>query len=326
MNLIIKRLFLISVLLTAVLTACTPATETTSPASPSPMVETAVPVTPALEENDSGSTLANTQWTLESFGPTGAEMLVIDETAVTLQFDANGQAGGSGGCNSFGTTYQVQDNTISFGETTSTLMACTAEGVTEQEQAYLQALLLAHAFTQTENSLTILYDDGQGTLNFVSADSTSPSNAPDNKVPPQKPTGIASAPGTTSAAVRAAISERDTHYYVLQSFEGQEMAVEITASDEDVLLTILDRNGMPIKHYQHSLPSSAWAGQMSAAQQYYIHAVALGPNTAVGSFGQLCPGGGGCNWLLLHCQSGCFFGGEGEDKQGLEIVLEQGDE
>jgi heat shock protein HslJ len=123
---------------------------------------------PAPEDNS----LANTRWMLESFGLAGAETPIIEGTAVTLQFDVNGQADGSGGCNSFGTTYQVQNSTLTVGEITSTLMACADEGVTEQEQVYLQALQSAQSFTQTENNLTIQYDNGQGNLNFSGVDSS----------------------------------------------------------------------------------------------------------------------------------------------------------
>lgn len=126
------------------------------------------PVSPTNENNP----LADSEWTLASFGPTGEETPVLAGTAVTLSFDAAGQAGGSGGCNSYGADYQVQDDALIFGEIVSTLMACTDEGVTEQEQRYLEALRSAGEFEEANDQLTITYDAGQGALHFVAADTT----------------------------------------------------------------------------------------------------------------------------------------------------------
>lgn len=122
------------------------------------------------DEPTADNPLANTQWQLESFGPVGAETPVVEGSTVTLEFDATGQAGGSGGCNSYGTEYQVQNGTLVFGEIVSTLMACADENIGEQEQQYYQALETAGEFEVSGDRLTIYYNDGQGVLNFVSAD------------------------------------------------------------------------------------------------------------------------------------------------------------
>ena len=110
-------------------------TATAEATTPVPVPTQETPASPPGDDN-----LANTEWTLESFGSMGAETPVLEGTTVTLIFESGGQAGGSGGCNSYGTDYQVQDNTLIFGEIVSTLMACTEEGITEQEQRYLTAL------------------------------------------------------------------------------------------------------------------------------------------------------------------------------------------
>ena len=123
-----------------------------------------------MTEEPAADALANTAWQLESFGPVGAETPVVEGSTVTLQFDGAGQAGGNGGCNSFGTEYQVQNGTLSFGEIASTLMACADEGISEQEQQYYQALESVGEFEVSGDRLTIFYNDGQGVLNFVSAD------------------------------------------------------------------------------------------------------------------------------------------------------------
>lgn len=113
--------------------------------------------------------LANTQWALNSFGPLTDVRPVLDGTTLTLEFEAGNQAGGEGGCNSFGTGYEVEGNTLTFEQVTSTLRACAEEARNDQEQRYLAALQSAGTFAVTEDGrLTIWYDGGHAVLNFVS--------------------------------------------------------------------------------------------------------------------------------------------------------------
>ena len=116
--------------------------------------------------------LANTRWRLVSYGEQGSETQVIEGSEVTLQFEDSNQAGGSGGCNTFGAQYEVLDGRLSFTQIISTEIACTAEGVMEQEQQYFQALQTAGEFELTEGQLTIWYSDGQAVLNFVPMESS----------------------------------------------------------------------------------------------------------------------------------------------------------
>jgi len=102
-----------------------------------------------------------------SYGEPGSESPVLEGTKVTLQFQDENQAGGSGGCNTFGAQYAVSDGVISITEIESTLMACTAEGVMEQEEQYYDALQAAGEFDLRDGELRIWYNDGEGVLNFV---------------------------------------------------------------------------------------------------------------------------------------------------------------
>lgn len=175
-------------IMVAALAACTPTvseipesgseqTPILQPPTTEPPVNTSVlPETPAVPQATPESTssapdsLVNTSWELESFGPIGAEESVISGSTVTLEFMEDGQAGGQGGCNSFGTQYEAEGNEITFTKITSTLMACADADVTEQETQYYRALETANAFELEGDRLTILYDDGSGSLNFVSAE------------------------------------------------------------------------------------------------------------------------------------------------------------
>jgi heat shock protein HslJ len=155
----VEKLLLLTIVL--MLSACAPAaTEVTTP--------TVEPTGPSSDENS----LANTQWTLVSFGIADAENPIVEGSAITLEFKADGQAGGSGGCNSYGGAYQVQGNTLSFSQINSTLMACADEKMMQQEQQYFQALESAGQFELTDDHLTISYNNGQAVLNFVKASSS----------------------------------------------------------------------------------------------------------------------------------------------------------
>lgn len=90
---------------------------------------------------------------------------MIEGSTVTLMM-ANGRAGGYGGCNSYGGTYQADDNTISFGDITSTERACTDETVTEQESRYFRALQSAVRFERQDNLLILSNEGGNEVLTF----------------------------------------------------------------------------------------------------------------------------------------------------------------
>ncbi|HEX5810063.1 MAG TPA: META domain-containing protein [Anaerolineales bacterium] len=109
--------------------------------------------------------LENTHWSLVSFGAPGAEQPLVEGSTITLML-AGGQAGGSGGCNSYGGTYQVDGNSITFSEITRTEMACLEEGVTEQEQRYFEALETASEYRVEGDQLHITYDGGNGLMIF----------------------------------------------------------------------------------------------------------------------------------------------------------------
>lgn len=123
----------------------------------------------------SGSELAGTSWRLVSIDGNTQVGGAIGGQEVTLVFDANGGAGGSGGCNSYGGTYSTGANgSISFSEIVSTLMACTDNGIMDVEAAYFAALNAAdhYEITQCEacaNPETLTITGGGHTLVFASA-------------------------------------------------------------------------------------------------------------------------------------------------------------
>lgn len=123
---------------------------------------------PPLGTPGAGTGLESTLWNLVSFGPAGAETPLIEGSTISLIL-AGGEGGGFGGCNTYGVAYQIEGQNISFESITSTKVACTKDGVTEQEQQYFQALESAGTYELQGNQLRITYDDGAGVLIYETA-------------------------------------------------------------------------------------------------------------------------------------------------------------
>jgi heat shock protein HslJ len=103
------------------------------------------------------ATLAGTQWQLAALDGAPA----VEGSVVTLAFDEDGRAAGTGGCNSFGGPYEVNGSAITFGALASTMMACVDGGISEQEAAFFAALAAADRFAISGGQLTIWYGDDQ---------------------------------------------------------------------------------------------------------------------------------------------------------------------
>jgi heat shock protein HslJ len=107
--------------------------------------------------------LAGTSWELINEVPADVEATPeVDDTTqpITLMFDAAGQAGGNGGCNSYSTTYALKDTSITFSAVASTKMACEAGDIMQREQNFFNALAGATQYGLTDEHLYIRYTDG----------------------------------------------------------------------------------------------------------------------------------------------------------------------
>lgn len=91
--------------------------------------------------------------------------LALADTTVTLVLE-DGQSGGTAGCNSYGAAYEVEKDSITFDEVISTMMYCEAEGVMDQETAYLLALSQVKTYTITGGALYLTQADG-AQLKFI---------------------------------------------------------------------------------------------------------------------------------------------------------------
>ena len=107
--------------------------------------------------------LDGTSWVLISLDDTSPLL----GTSITLSF-ADGEISGSGGCNSYSGSYQVQGDRISFGETVITLQACMEpDGVLDQESAYMAILGVVKRFVLEDGGLMLVTQDGKA-LRFES--------------------------------------------------------------------------------------------------------------------------------------------------------------
>jgi heat shock protein HslJ len=112
-------------------------------------------------------TLTDTNWVLRSFVEGGVETAAIHE--ITLNFGADGRAGGNSGCNSYGADFKAQPSGLSFGPIMATKRACADEGPMKQETQLFRALETAGKYQVANDKLTIYYGDGKNQLNFVKA-------------------------------------------------------------------------------------------------------------------------------------------------------------
>jgi heat shock protein HslJ len=112
---------------------------------------------------DDTNPLVNTSWRLVEIH--GQEP--IPETEVTLEFTAE-TLGGRAGCNSFGGSYQAdQEGNLEIEDIVQTQIFCEEpEGVMDQEAEYLDALREAASYRLAGERLEILNRVGEITLVF----------------------------------------------------------------------------------------------------------------------------------------------------------------
>jgi len=85
-------------------------------------------------------------------------MPAVEDADASLTFADDGTVSGSGGCNSLGGTYEVNGSEITFGQMTSTLMACD-DARNAQESFVTQALTGTAQYEVKDQTLTITNGD-----------------------------------------------------------------------------------------------------------------------------------------------------------------------
>lgn len=245
-----------------------------------------IPVTGGSPTPGTTSNLTGTSWQLSSYGKPGAETTVLNGVDVTLQFGSGGQAGGSGGCNSYGAQYKVTDgNVLSITNIVSTLMACTANGVMNQEGKYFAALRSANSFELSGKQLTIRYENGQKVLNFTksSTETPTPSSTPiptptptPTMTPTPTPTQVnVSLPrrvifneGATSATVAGQLEPSGSEEYVVRALNGQTLKVNMSFTQGSAVLAIWGEDGQVL--ISDHAGATSFQGVLPSTQDYHI--------------------------------------------------------
>jgi heat shock protein HslJ len=125
-----------AVMLVVVVAGCAPSQPPADDAAPQAVAEpeVAAEIEPETGRSPDPAELVGA-WLLEDLGGGG----VVDMVRTTLEFDAEGRAFGSGGCNRYTGSYTYEDGVLSFGPMAGTKMMC-PEAVMDQEDRFLAAL------------------------------------------------------------------------------------------------------------------------------------------------------------------------------------------
>jgi heat shock protein HslJ len=273
----VKQLFSFFMgVLIVVLAACAPlpAQIPTAGVTNVPTETPGIPVT--------GTDLDHTQWMLVNFNDGGTETPIITGTNVTLEFQGNGQAGGSGGCNTFGAQYDAENGTISIRQIISTEMACVPEGITEQEQKFLDALQSADRYELTNNTLRLWYANGQNSMTFSNATTVTPVqptalptvlaptivNPTATSANVNVPERITFVPGAASASLTGNLAASGSELYVLRALADQTLRVNLAFTAGQAILAIWGEDG-DVLLSDHA-EASSFQRVLPTTQDYFI--------------------------------------------------------
>ena len=139
-----------------------------------PAAEEAVNADEERTEEMTQSSLVGVRWVLVSYMDAAGEMVdALPDQEATAEFAADGKMGGNGSCNQYFASYTVDGDNLTISQAGSTMMACTDEGVMEQEAAFLAALQTAATFAIDGEQMQIMNGDGETVLTFVAGQSAS---------------------------------------------------------------------------------------------------------------------------------------------------------
>ena len=120
------------------------------------------------------SGLQGVRWVLVSLvNADGETVTALADREVTAEFGADGQMGGSAGCNRYFASYTIDGGNLTIGQAGSTMMACEPVEVMEQEAHFLTALGAAATWQIEGDMLTISDADGAPVVTFQASEMAS---------------------------------------------------------------------------------------------------------------------------------------------------------
>jgi heat shock protein HslJ len=129
----------------------------------------------ALVSFMSMSERANTVPTVEQLSASAwrpsniGEMQVDSDSEMFVQFAADGQLTGHGGCNNFFSRYRLEENKIHVDPISVTRKSCGSE-IMSMELSFIESLQLATTINGVGKRMAMRNDQGQATLRFVAID------------------------------------------------------------------------------------------------------------------------------------------------------------
>ena len=114
------------------------------------------------ETTSQTSTLYDTKWSLKKIH-TEAGVEEVNTKAFIKFSEEKKSAGGNGSCNSFGSSFTITKDQISFKNIFSTKMYC--EGVQQTEDAFLKQLGKVNRF-ELKDEVLVLYQNNKVLLEF----------------------------------------------------------------------------------------------------------------------------------------------------------------
>jgi heat shock protein HslJ len=113
------------------------------------------------------ATLENTSWQAAGIHNGKGGVVSTASTSASTALFAEGQLSGTGGCNQFTATFEIDGDKISIGPAAATRMFCSEpEGVMDQEQQYFEALVRARTFSLTPEKLELRDENGALQVGF----------------------------------------------------------------------------------------------------------------------------------------------------------------
>lgn len=117
------------------------------------------------------ATLENTEWQATGINNGKGGVVSTATTSMSTAVFAGGQVSGSGACNQFTATVEIDGDQISIGPAAATRMFCEEpEGIMDQEQQYFEALGRAHTYSLKPENLELRDEDGSLQVSFRVAD------------------------------------------------------------------------------------------------------------------------------------------------------------